>query len=237
MRGFTLKQYLFLLKNLLKQGFLFDTYCRFTELSDKKFVILRHDVDRLPDNSLIFARIEHELGIKGTYYFRIGPQSFDEQIIREIALLGHEIGYHYETMDTAHGNVDKAYDEFCRNLEIFRKIVPVETICMHGSPLSKFDNRTIWEKYDYRSLGIKAEPYFDIDFSRVLYLTDTGRRWDGGRFSVRDKVVSRQSSVVSRQSAVGSQQSAVGSQRSAVGGQRSAVGGQQSAVNSQQSET
>jgi hypothetical protein len=202
MRDFTLKQYLFLLKSLLKQGFLFDTYSRCTELSDKMFVILRHDVDRLPDNSLIFARIENELGINGTYYFRIVPQSFDVQIIKEIASLGHEIGYHYETMDTARGNVDKAYDEFCSNLENFRKIVPVETICMHGSPLSKFDNRALWKKYDYRKLGIKAEPYFDLDFSRVLYLTDTGRRWDGGKYSVRDKVVSRQSAVSSQQSPV-----------------------------------
>ena len=28
----------------------------------------------------------------------------------------------------------------------------------------------------------------DTDFSRTLYLTDTGRRWDGWRMSVRDKV-------------------------------------------------
>jgi hypothetical protein len=35
--------------------------------------------------------------------------------------------------------------------------------------------------------GIIGEPYFDVDFSKVLYLTDTGRRWDGGIVSVRDK--------------------------------------------------
>jgi hypothetical protein len=28
---------------------------------------------------------------------------------------------------------------------------------------------------------------FDIDFSKLLYLTDTGRRWDGEKVSVRDK--------------------------------------------------
>lgn len=28
----------------------------------------------------------------------------------------------------------------------------------------------------------------DTDFSTTLYLTDTGRRWDGYRVSVRDKV-------------------------------------------------
>jgi len=59
---------------------------------------------------------------------------------------------------------------------------------MHGSPLSKYDNRSLWLKYDYRDYGIIGEPYFDIDYNKVLYLTDTGRRWNGERFSVRDKV-------------------------------------------------
>jgi hypothetical protein len=59
---------------------------------------------------------------------------------------------------------------------------------MHGSPLSRWDSRLLWSRYDYREFGIIGEPYFDVDFDEVLYLTDTGRRWDGERFSVRDKV-------------------------------------------------
>jgi hypothetical protein len=157
----------------------------------------------LPENSLQFARIQAGKGIRGSYYFRIVPESFDEEVIKEIAGLGHEIGYHYETMDTACKKIkdrnkntkvidydlliDSAYEEFCRNLEIFRKIVPVITICMHGSPLSRYDNRAIWMKSDYKKLGIIAEPYFDVNFAEVYYLTDTGRRWDGGEISIRDK--------------------------------------------------
>ena len=59
---------------------------------------------------------------------------------------------------------------------------------MHGSPLLEWDHRLIWEKYDYRDFGIIGEPYFDVDFGDVLYLTDTGRRWDGDAFNIRDKV-------------------------------------------------
>jgi hypothetical protein len=81
-----------------------------------------------------------------------------------------------------------AIDDFRLNLEKLRELYPVKTICMHGSPLSKYDNRLIWDKYDYRDYGIIGEPYFDVDFEEVLYLTDTGRRWDGDRVSVRDKV-------------------------------------------------
>ncbi len=58
--------------------------------------------------------------------------------------------------------------------------MPVSTVCMHGSPLSRVSNLDLWKKYDYRGLGIIAEPYLDIDFDEVFYLTDTGRRWDGG---------------------------------------------------------
>ncbi len=72
---------------------------------------------------------------------------------------------------------------------MFRKIVPVKTICMHGSPLSKYDNKELWEKYDYRDYGIIGEPYFDINFNEVFYLSDTGRSWNNSDANVRDKVV------------------------------------------------
>ena len=61
---------------------------------------------------------------------------------------------------------------------------PVKTICMHGSPLSKWDNRDLWKRYNYRDYGIIAEPYFDVDFDEVFYITDTGRRWDGDKVSI-----------------------------------------------------
>ena len=70
---------------------------------------------------------------------------------------------------------------------------------MHGSPLSKYDNRMLWDKYDYKELGIVAEPYFDVDWNEFAYLTDTGRRWNGGDVSVRDKVESKKYGEISRQ--------------------------------------
>lgn len=203
MRNFTNSQYKDLLETLIKQGFSFQSFNEFLDAPREKVIVLRHDVDRLPENSLKTAQLEASLGISGSYYFRMVPCSYNENIIRAIADLGHEVGYHYETMDSAqqrlkdkrieHGewsdrHIDEAYVEFCENLEQLRKIVPVKTVCMHGSPRSEFDNKDIWKKYDYRQLGIEGEPYFDVDFDKVFYLTDTGRRWNGYRFSVRDKL-------------------------------------------------
>ena len=84
-----------------------------------------------------------------------------------------------------------AIDNFRLNLEKLRTFYPVKTICMHGSPLSKWDNRDLWKRYDYRDFGIIAEPYFDVDFGEVLYITDTGRSWNHSNASLRDKVNSQ----------------------------------------------
>ncbi|MFZ2339145.1 MAG: hypothetical protein WAW07_05405 [Bacteroidales bacterium] len=229
MPDFTLNTFHKLLTTLKEQGYTFQTFSGFLKDSAQQVIILRHDVDARKMNSLQTARMEKELGITGTYYFRMVPQSYDEEVIKQIAGLGHEIGYHYEDLsrcavrglryaarskkshdlhdlhDPAKRDfvasllnlhdqvlpeeelVDVAIVSFRENLAKLRRVVPVETICMHGSPLSKYENRMLWEKHDYRDFGIIGEPYFDINFGEVLYLTDTGRRWDGDSVSIRDK--------------------------------------------------
>jgi len=201
MIDFTIKSYRTLLSALNDQGFVFQTFSGFIQSPANKVIMLRHDVDARKENSFRFAEIQHTMGIHGSYYFRVVPVSFDKEMIRKISDMGHEIGYHYETMDTVSKElikkknkftpeelIDRAYEEFCLNLIMFRKIAPIETICMHGSPRSKHDNKSIWKKYDYRNLGIRGEPYIDINFKEVAYLTDTGRKWNGSKVSIRDKV-------------------------------------------------
>ena len=194
---FTYTTYKRFISTFLNQQYSFQTFVDFIQKSLIKTIMLRHDVDKLPKNSLLTARLENEIGIKGSYYFRAVPESWDENIIKEISALGHEIGYHYENlsaMSKARGVrseeqlFELAFDDFKRNLEKLRALAPVNTICMHGSPLSKWDSRDLWKKYDYKTLGIIGEPYFDVDFSKVFYLTDTGRRWDGFKVSRRDRI-------------------------------------------------
>jgi hypothetical protein len=223
MPDFTLNTFHKLLTILKEQGYTFQTFAGFIKDPAPRIIILRHDVDARKMNSLQTARMEKELGITGTYYFRMVPQSYDEEVIKQIAGLGHEIGYHYEDLSRCAASgmrsaaglrskkgpqdrktarpqdyrrldpelAEKAIACFSRNLLKLRELAPVETICMHGSPLSKYDNRMLWEKYDYRDFGIIGEPYFDINFEEVLYLTDTGRQWDGDSVNIRDKAQRR----------------------------------------------
>ena len=67
-----------------QQGFFFQTFEAFLTAPQTKTIALRHDVDRLPQNALQTAKIENELGIKASYYFRAVPESWDEKIIKEI---------------------------------------------------------------------------------------------------------------------------------------------------------
>lgn len=190
MRDFTLESYRLVLSGLWHAGYAFATFESFLDQSHtfEKVIILRHDVDKRPCNALKVAEIEHEMGIQASYYFRTVKGSFNKEVIKKIIGMRHEIGYHYENLSRYQGNYELAINNFESDLNKIREFYPVKTICMHGSPLSKWDNRDLWNKYDYRDYGLIGEPYFDIDFEKVLYLTDTGRRWDGDKVSVRDKV-------------------------------------------------
>jgi len=190
---FHMETYRQLLEAVLEKGYRFRTYRDFSRAPEQKVVIMRHDVDRKPANALKTAEMETQLGITASYYFRIVKESWNEPIIKAIADLGHEIGYHYEDLALSAGNAEKAIASFEQNLEKLRRLSPVTTMCMHGSPMSRWDNRNLWKTYDYKRYGIIAEPYFDLDFNDVLYITDASRSWDGEEFTVRDKVESNYS--------------------------------------------
>ena len=150
------------------------------------FIIIRHDIDRKPMNALRMAELENSLGISSTYYFRY-PHTFKPKIIRKIRDLGHEIGYHYEVLSKTKGDYEKAIKLFEYELNEFRKVCNVETICMHGSPLSKYNNRDLWKRYDFKEFGIAGEAYSSVD-KDIFYLTDTGRNWNN-KYNLKDKYI------------------------------------------------
>jgi len=185
---FTIKKYSQLLQSIRQAGFSFQCMADFLQNPLPKVFVLRHDVDERPQNALKLARVESEMGIQATYYFRIFKISYDPGIVKRIADLGHEIGYHYEDYSSSNGDLDEAILSFKSNLEMFRRFYPVKTVCMHGSSMSKYDNKELWRHCRLSDFGIIGEPYLSIDYSNIFYMTDTGRCWDGGNYSVRDAV-------------------------------------------------
>jgi len=188
---FTFSIYEKLLNSLNLKGYHFSTFEGFVKNPNQhKMIVLRHDVDRKPLNALKMAKIENKFGVKSSYFFRVVDHVWKEDIIKEVANLGHEVAYHYEDLTITKGDMQKAIQHFEYWLNRIREFYPSKTICMHGSPISKWDNRSLWKEYDYKKFGIIAEPYFDVDYNDIFYLTDTGRSWNNREISVRDHVVS-----------------------------------------------
>lgn len=70
--------------------------------SSQPSVCWRHDVDYSPHRALAFARIENELKLRCVYHLLVSSRYYNllepeiADICREIAILGHEIGLHFD---------------------------------------------------------------------------------------------------------------------------------------------
>lgn len=185
---FTLKKYLGIVDASLDAGYAIGSV---SDLFDGRLrdhsVVLRHDVDRRPLNALAMATAEARKGVRASYYFRSVPVSFDPKIISAIAELGHEIGYHYEDWHLAKYDKHLAKALFEKNLSAIRSIAPVSTICMHGSPLSKENNMTIWQHWRFEDYGLK-DCILSHDYNGHAFFTDSGRTFGVSGANLRDEL-------------------------------------------------
>lgn len=151
-------------------------------------LIIRHDVDRKPKNAQAMAEMEKLYGLHSTYYFRTLGSAWNPKIIQKISSLGHEVGYHYEDLATAKGNLETAAVQFQKNLQLIRTLAPVETLAMHGSPLSKHNPLDLWKKISYRDFNITGEAFLDLNVQDWIYITDSGRRLYENKYNLRDRI-------------------------------------------------
>ena len=198
-RDFTFDIYERLLRAGLNAGYEHLTVREYfsSEELPERFIIHRHDVDRKPGNSLAMAKLEAEYGISATYYFRTIKKTLEPEMIREIESLGHEIGYHYEDMDRAGGDVEAAHTSFSEHLNRLREHATVDTVCMHGNPLTAYDNRDMWDgSVEFKEYDLLGEAYLSMDFVDATYFSDTGRTWEDGDLKMKDNPVGESSKRV-----------------------------------------
>jgi hypothetical protein len=137
--------------------------------------------------ALAAARLESRHGLKATYYFHGSHRKkvFSIEARKHIESLGHEVGYHYETLDLCNGDYKAAEELFAKQLAEFREAgITIKTVCMHGNPRKKnvgyaknsdmFKDRVevLHEQYDLR-----GEAYLSVDFDVLTYISDVGIRF------------------------------------------------------------
>ncbi len=111
-------------------------------LSQKEddWVVIKHDVETNVSKALAIAKIEAKHEIKATYYVQSYLLDDNILLLKEIASLGHEVTYHYDVLDSNHGDYELALKECQSTIKKFENFgFLVKTVCPHGNPIMQRD--------------------------------------------------------------------------------------------------
>lgn len=141
----------------------------------QRYLVLRHDVDTDAATAAAMWRIEHDLGIGGSYYFRLSTH--DVSLMSAIAGGGGEASYHYEELATVvkrrrlhdpnviRRHIPEAQDLFLRNVSRLREKtgLPMPVVASHGDFVNRAIGMSNWvilaDPVFRRKSGVDLEVY------------------------------------------------------------------------------
>ena len=145
-----------------------------------RYVNIKHDVESIPSKALALARIEAKYGHCATYYVQAYLlNDINKEIFKEIQSLGHEVTYHHDVMDCAKGDILLAMNIYKENIAKFEHYgFPVITVCQHGNPSSKYENRDFFRSELIQQRFVNQADIM-VDFmikakSQYTYISDVG---------------------------------------------------------------
>ena len=160
------------------------------EVSDKQgtFLVLKHDIENTVSKAYRLAEIEHKYGHRGTYYAHAylldDPENVE--LLRKMQAMGHEVSYHYDVMNSNHGDLSSAIAEFEANRKRFGELgFPITTVCQHGNPVVErvgyTSNRDFFRSGRVQSLYPQIADIM-VDFKEkhrtdYTYFSDAGRKF------------------------------------------------------------
>jgi hypothetical protein len=151
--------------------------------STRRYLILRNDVDTGSRTAEAMWRIEHSLGITGSYFFRLS--TLDLALMNDIAAAGGEASYHYEELASVAKqrhlrsrsdvleHLTEAQDLFRTNVDRLRAQSgqPIQVVASHGDFVNRKLGLTNWLILDdpafRREAGIELETYDHAFMSHV----------------------------------------------------------------------
>ena len=153
-----------------------------------QYVIIKHDVETNVEKALKLASIENKYNIRATYYVQsyLIESIKNIKLLKEIHKLGHEVTYHYDTLDSNNGDFKLAELEFDKTLMKFKNLgMEVKTVCPHGNPIKErsgwssnkdfFRNEVLNSKYsEIADIVINPEKFINKE---MIYISDAGFGW------------------------------------------------------------
>lgn len=142
--------------------------------STRKYLILRHDVDTDVDTAFQMHRIEQEIGVPATFYYRLCTLNVPH--MQAIEKSGSEASYHFEEIATVckrkglgtraqvERHLPEIRAEFRANLTFLRAQtgLPMVSVASHGDFVNrhlKIANLELMNDELRRGLGIEVEAY------------------------------------------------------------------------------
>jgi hypothetical protein len=176
---FSLARYRETLQQAKRLGYAFPTVSELKHGSKRsgRFLLIRHDVDSSPRHARAMAELEHELGIRSSYYILLhspfynpaDPHHWDE--LRKIVELGFEVGLHYEADFFEQRNLDPlegVLDDVAALEKILR--INIRSVSQHR-PASGTFLKQLNEYY--------VDAYNEELVNNICYISDSGFRWRG----------------------------------------------------------
>ncbi|MEG0391998.1 MAG: hypothetical protein RR626_04485 [Anaerovoracaceae bacterium] len=183
---FTYREYTRLIEALKEEGYVFTDY--FNEKVHPKAVILRHDVDASLEKAVAFARIEHQEGVKATYFILLSTDFYNVSskgsaaLIQEICDLGHDIGLHYD--EKKYIKEGQAWDEQVVRESIQREAAILSSII--GVAVRSVSMHVPSKETLQANLAIEGlvNSYSDYFFNGYKYISDSFRNWREDAYEV-----------------------------------------------------
>jgi len=150
------------------------TICPFRDVPESgSFVILRHDVDYSVIKAREMAELERRLGVRSTYFVLLTSPYYNLLALdhlsaaRDIAAMGHEIGFHYDT--DAFAALD--HDAQCRKVIELARFLAAEV----GAPVTSIAQHNPSETAVRLRVPGYVDAYGDRFFREMAYLSDSRR--------------------------------------------------------------
>ena len=152
----------------------------------KKVLLLRHDIDFVPERAVAMAAVEKKLGVKATYFVRVhadyNPFNFRVwSFLDRIRGLGHEIGLHHENLDFAVVSGRSAASVIASEKKVLEAVTGFEVRgCAAHNDFTPSNNLEFWKKHSPKEFGFKYEAY-GPQFKDFTYVSDSLGKWRGGK--------------------------------------------------------
>lgn len=174
-------------KELLDQGRI-SIPAKATTNSMGSFLVLKHDVENSVPRAYELAKIEHKYGHRGSFYLHayLLDDPRNVELLKKMQDMGHEISYHYDVMDSCHGDMKKATEEFEQKKKRFEELgFPIVTVCQHGNPVVErigyTSNRDFFRSLEIQNLYpdiadimVNYKQKYDVEYT---YYSDAGRKF------------------------------------------------------------